>query len=91
MWGTLPYITRQGLQTLLRDLPSKEAPGRDGQPMSSVVCSARVALTLTPTKVVRESLDHLSNSMDKHTLRSMVSKYRSLPEAYDGSDEPAKP
>ena len=68
MWGTLPYISKQGLQILLNDLPSKDAPGRDGQPAGSVVCSARVALNLVPTKVVRDSLDHLSSTLANHTV-----------------------
>ena len=83
MWGTLPYVTKQDLHTIMRDLPEHSVPGRSGF-ICQVPTAARVcAVPLSETK---SHLKHLTADMSKEQLNNVCSKYKNLPDAYYGGD-----
>ena len=81
MWDDLPYVSATGLKAIFKDLPNRDALGRDGKPAASIASSARVAMTLNP-KTIRDQLSHMSAAMSRKELAKIVSKYRALPEHY---------
>ena len=64
MWGDLPYVSATGLKAIFKDLPNRDAPGRDGKPADGIASSARVATTLN-TKIIRDQLSHMSAAMSR--------------------------
>ena len=90
-WGNLPYISRQGLQRLFKDLPSRDVHGRDGRTGDAVTSSARVARVTTQSKPLRESLSHLDKDLTRKEMNKLVSNYRCLPEEYYSGKQPISP
>ena len=90
-WGNLPYISRQSLQRLLKDLPSTDTQGRDGRTGDAVTSSARVARVVTQSKHIRESLSHLNKDLTRREMNKVVYNYRCLPEEYYSGKQPISP
>ena len=83
MFYDLPYISKQGIKRLFKDLPNKEAPGRNGHMISPRAGKARAALTISPnTQQLRDGLKHLQGEMDRKTITQMITKYKCIPEQY---------
>ena len=83
--------TGRDCSSFFKDLPPRNAPGRDGKGAQPLACAVRVARAQASTREIRDSLAHLLPEVDRKTMTTMVSKYRCLPEEYYDGSEPITP
>ena len=88
MWGGLPYITKEDCKRLFKELPNKDAPGRDGRQAVAITCSARVARAIPETtEALRERLAHLQDEIGPKGIHKMITKYKCIPDQYHDKPE----
>ena len=81
VWGHLPYITKDDLHVILSDLPEAEVPGRAGT-MGGQPTAARDSRASSQQELIREQLQHLTETHTKYERNKIAYKYRHLPDVY---------
>jgi len=81
MWKTLPHITKQVWQLMVKDLPDATVKGRCGD-LQETATAARVCRNGYSPAELRKQLKHLEGDFDKHKLLNIKSKYRNLSDTY---------
>ena len=91
-WNKLPYLTREQLEQTLADLPDQAVPGRSGKVagprvssalivLGPVACAARLPQGQVK-KLIRQSLEHLDDMIDKNKKEKMIMKYKCMTDHY---------